>query len=244
MHFQNLLTDLGRCAEKFLKEASKYGEVIIITNSDEGWVNYSADKYCPYLLSVVKNYRVVSARTRYERFYPGQPLCWKAAAFAHEVNELYESLRDGDECASLEGTDVSSTSSQESTIDSEEDPILSGREIVSVGDSLEERTAVRIVAEQLDATSKSVKFLHAPTPMQLMGQLHMLTNHMKHVCEHKETLDLEIGTGQADYAASEYLQVNDLSYDRSVLAGMTMPEPSGAKHRKGTNQVVHASASS
>ena len=65
-------------------------QVIVITNSDEGWVKFSAERFVPYLVPVMENYRVVSARTRYEKFYPGQPLCWKAAAFAHEVNEIYE----------------------------------------------------------------------------------------------------------------------------------------------------------
>jgi hypothetical protein len=191
-------------------------QVIIITNSDEGWVNYSAERYCPYLLKVVENYRVVSARTRYERFYPGQPLCWKAAAFAHEVNEIYESLKDDDECVSMEGTDVSSTSSQESAGEMEEER-LPGREIISFGDSGEERTAVRIVSGQLDARSKSIKMISSPTPLQLIGQLSMLTNHMKFVCKNRETLDLEISAEQADRCAITYMKKNNLSYEQNVV---------------------------
>jgi hypothetical protein len=168
------------------------------------------------LLKVVENYRVVSARTRYERFYPGQPLCWKAAAFAHEVNEIYESLKDEDECASMEGTDVSSTSSQESAGELDEER-LKGREIISFGDSGEERTAVRIVSGQLDARSKSIKMIASPTPLQLIGQLYMLTNHMKFVCENRETLDLEISADQADRCASTYMKRNKLSNEHNVV---------------------------
>ena len=60
--------DVGRAAEKCLTAAAKYGEVIIITNSDDGWVDYSAETYVPNLLPVLPNYRIVSARTRYEQF--------------------------------------------------------------------------------------------------------------------------------------------------------------------------------
>jgi hypothetical protein len=180
--------------------------VIIITNSDEGWVKYSAEKYCPPLLPVIKKYRVVSARTRYEKFYPGQPLCWKAAAFAHEVNEIYEKLKDdSSSCASLEGTDVSSSSSLESMEEDER------RQIISFGDSSEERTAVNIVSGQLDAVPKSVMFMNSPSPAQIIGQLHMLTSHMDYVCHGSGSLDLQISAEQADRFARTYLLRENVS---------------------------------
>lgn len=189
-------------------------QVIIITNSDEGWVNFSAEKYCPKLLPVVAKYRVVSARTSYEKFYPGQPLCWKAAAFAHEVNEIFEQLRDdANSCASMEGTDVSSTSSMES----EEEDITPRREIISFGDSLEERTATNIVAKQLDALPKSVMFLNNPSPLQIIGQLHMLTDHMHYVCDNPKSLDLKISSDQANRFAQSYLRKHRIHYDQTLI---------------------------
>lgn len=185
---------------------SLFSQVIIITNSDEGWVKYSAEKYCPPLLPVIKKYRVVSARTRYEKFYPGQPLCWKAAAFAHEVNEIYEKLKDdSSSCASLEGTDVSSNSSLESMEEDER------RQIISFGDSSEERTAVNIVSGQLDAVPKSVMFMNSPSPAQIIGQLHMLTSHMDYVCHGSGSLDLQISAEQADRFARTYLHRENVS---------------------------------
>jgi hypothetical protein len=232
-------------------------QVIIITNSDEGWVKYSAERYLPNLIPVLKRYRIVSARTRYERFYPNQPLCWKAAAFAHEVNEHFvtveesrrllerecghagrgptssSSLPDGcPEDGSLHDLDMASTdvsSLDDSSLEGEgsicsssSSPGAGGdgivvvarhpppvpnprREIVSIGDSIEERTAVRIVSDQLDAVPKSVKFLTNPTPTQIIGQLAMMTHHMTYVCEHDADLDLEISTRQAEKCASGYL---------------------------------------
>lgn len=221
LHVQNIFDSIGKYAEKCLDEASKYGEVILITNSDDGWVKYSAERFVPYLLPCIERYRVVSARTRYERFYPNQPLCWKAAAFAHEVNEIFGSIHisaadahvitndDKAETASsvdsMVLTDDSSCSSSSSSAKSSdnESPALCEvrKEVISFGDSMEERTAVKIVANQLGAHPKSVMFLSSPNPMQLIGQLAMLTEHMKFVNEHELDLDIEISYDQAENKA-------------------------------------------
>ena len=234
---QNCLAFPTRCTHIFisfiLTLTITLFQVIIITNSDEGWVQFSAERYCPQLLPVVAKYRIVSARTRYEKFYPGQPLCWKAAAFAHEVNEIYEKLSNKQQqqqdqdaassCGSMEGTDVSSTSSMESDSSMEEEneeepesePEL--REIISFGDSNEERTAVSIVSKQLDARPKSIKFLQAPTMLQIIGQLYMLTNHMQFVFESTKSLDMHITKQQADQCAKTYLKDNNIVYDETIV---------------------------
>ncbi|KAL3765155.1 hypothetical protein ACHAWO_004333 [Cyclotella atomus] len=221
----SLFTEIEKCAEKCLAEAAKYGEVIIITNSDDGWVKYSAERYLPGLLPILKNYRIVSARTRYEKFYPNQPLCWKAAAFAHEANEHFCGVEESallDSCSKLSpdlpdmdlvSTDESSMG--EGSISSHEEspgyrqdsclPSVYRREIVSFGDSMEERTAVKIVSDQLSSTPKSVMFLSNPTPTQIIGQLTMLTHHMGFVCRNETDLDLEISQKQAEKCAAGYL---------------------------------------
>jgi len=216
VHCQTLMNEVGKAAEKCLAAAAKYGEVIIITNSDDGWVKYSAEKYVPNLLPALANYRIVSARTRYEHFYPGQPLCWKAAAFAHEVNERFgteQGNRPNDSeqsIGSLLSTDISSDDNEHFMNDgSQSKPGKSTteeyREVVSFGDSMEERTAVQIVSEQLSAIPKSVMFLTSPTPTQLLGQLAMLTSQMNFVCNHADSLDLEISPHQAQKCAEAFL---------------------------------------
>jgi len=229
LHFQNMLEELSRATEKFLLEASKYGEVIIITNSDEGWVQFSAERYCPSLLPVIAKYPVVSARTRYEKFYPYQPLCWKAAAFAHEVNEIYDTLDVGDDatsCASMEGTDVSSTTSslsessmmdEDYCIERDQDQEQEPRQIISFGDSNEERMAVSIVSGQLDAVPKSIKFMSSPSLLQIIGQLHLLTNHMQFVCESTKSLDMHITKKQANQYAETYLREERVHYDDTII---------------------------
>ena len=205
-------------------------QVIIITNSDDGWVRFSAERFVPNLVPVIEKYRIVSARTRYERFYPSQPLCWKAAAFAHEVNEIYEGESEmalNVSCESMESTDVSS---EGSLGESNGKGNRQQREIISIGDSMEERTAVRIVSGQLSATPKSVMFISSPSPMQIIGQLNMLTSHMKFVCEHGSSLDLEISPLQAQRCAESHMERNKL---REETSGAFIPRirraPSGTE---------------
>lgn len=150
--------------------------------------------------------KIVSARSNYEKFYPGQPLCWKAAAFAHEANEIFQTMDSNmcgkaERCPSLELSDVSSEDSFDSSSKSSEQ-----REIISFGDSMEERTAVRIVSDQLDSVPKSVMFVPSPTPLQIIGQLHMITNHMHYICEHRTSLDLEISQEQAQKFSESYVR--------------------------------------
>lgn len=292
-----LFREIEVCAEKCLAAAARHGEVLLITNSDEGWVMYSAERYLPKLIPVLQCYRIISARTRYEKFYPNQPLCWKAAAFAHESNEHFCTAEDAQallerECShhlhpprrgpssgvvsdgdSIEDMDMASTTTdaslhtqsddlsfEDSSLTSESPGGGGGwggdvvgdssvvpsstpsslqqqqkqslpkmsihhqcREIVSFGDSIEERTAVRIVSDQLDAVPKSVKFITNPTPAQIIGQLVMLTHHMAYVCNHPTDLDLEISNKQAEKCASGYLH-----HRRGVVNGDAPPSATGS----------------
>ena len=227
LHYQNLFKEISRCAEKCLNLACQYGRVLIITNSDEGWVNYSAERFLPHMLPILERnkdrIKIVSARTRYESFYPDQPLCWKAAAFAHEVNECFTAaskLASTKNVMWTEDDDKVSTVSN-SSFDTARDELLSEdeasdmestaavvpvppRQVLSFGDSMEERNSVRIVSEQLNATDKSVMFLQCPSPEQIIGQLAMITGHMDYICTNGERMDLEIGAHQAAKTAERY----------------------------------------
>lgn len=198
-------------------------------------------------MPVLAKYPIISARTRYEKFYPCQPLCWKAAAFAHEVNEIYDSLKNADDatsCASMEGTEVSSTSSLSDSLSMEDDYQNSSapcdgpehseqptRQIISFGDSNEERMAVSIVSGQLDALPKSIKFMNAPSLLQIIGQLHLLTNHMQFVCDSTKSLDMHITVEQADQYAEDYLRHQRLSYDESVVPNYVPRSRKGLHYR-------------
>jgi len=160
---------LERRVAACLDKACRLGSVVIITNAEQGWVEYSAERFMPKLLPVLQQLRVVSARSTYERYFPNAPLCWKAAAFAHEANLAF---------------------SEESTPGTPQPQSDAAREIISFGDSNEERTAVRIAAAQLGATHKSVKFVDLPSLEQLSKQVEAVTGWMGWVCDHASELDL------------------------------------------------------
>mmetsp|Transcript_15813 Transcript_15813/g.29217 ORF Transcript_15813/g.29217 Transcript_15813/m.29217 type:complete len:239 (-) Transcript_15813:302-1018(-) len=173
--FMVLEEAVGKC----LCEAAKLGNIIIITNAETGWVEYSSRRFMPRLLPLLEGIRVISARSSYEKFYPSAPLSWKAAAFAHEANQLFNAP----------------------TSDSEELSKGALREIISFGDSNEERTAVKIAAGQLGAVSKSIKFCDLPSPEQLVRQLETLTGWLAWVVGHGAELDLMLKASVSDLAS-------------------------------------------
>jgi len=201
-HFQNIFDELCKCAVKVLTEASKLGEVIIITSADEGWVEYSAERFAPKLLPVLEGIKVVSARSKYQKSYPKKPLCWKAAAFAHEVNEIFNNITTSFDYNSTLITEVSSASCSTSSTSSSE---RRRREIISFGDSMDERTAVKIVASQLNAFSKSVKFIQRPTPLEIVGQLSILNSQLNYICDNKKDIDVGISKLDANKSAESIL---------------------------------------
>lgn len=95
---------------------------------------------------------------------------------------------------------------------------------------MEERTAVKIVSDQLDSTPKSVMFIPSPTPLQIIGQLNMLANHMKFVCEHEDSLDLEITVDQATRFAETYWKKRRL--DSSLPGDMMKLQTKTPKRRE------------
>jgi hypothetical protein len=64
-----------------LETASQLGRTFIITNAQEGWVEYSASKWVPELLPLLKNIDIISARSRYEEHFPHDVSKWKVNAF-------------------------------------------------------------------------------------------------------------------------------------------------------------------
>jgi hypothetical protein len=56
------LKRLEKAAVNILTETMKYGEVYIITNAAEGWVEFSAKKYMPKLLKLFDKLTIMSAR--------------------------------------------------------------------------------------------------------------------------------------------------------------------------------------
>ena len=78
-----LLEALDQASSDLISKATEYGEVFIITNADEGWVEESAGTLLPRVLEVLqeKNIKIISARKGYESRYPSEVGRWKMEAF-------------------------------------------------------------------------------------------------------------------------------------------------------------------
>jgi len=64
-----------------LEVALKSGHTYIITNASAGWVEYSAAKWMPEILPMLRQVQVISARERFEAEFPDDINQWKIQAF-------------------------------------------------------------------------------------------------------------------------------------------------------------------
>jgi len=73
----------GLCAtvENTLGHAMELGEVMIVTNGVDWWVEDSCRRFLPGLLPLLGRLHVKSARHDYEPLYPGDPFAWKRETF-------------------------------------------------------------------------------------------------------------------------------------------------------------------
>jgi len=90
-----LWTDLDKLSSSVLNiltTAMSLGKVVIITNAEEKWVEYSAQKFMPELIPILRLIRIISARTEYEKKYPGKYILWKFHAMSLVVNESIKNV--------------------------------------------------------------------------------------------------------------------------------------------------------
>jgi hypothetical protein len=82
-------------AIKFVQSCLSKADVIIVTNSDQGWVEYTGGLYMPMLLKLIELSRIpiISARSLYEQFHPDDLTSWKVQAFMAEIKKRGVSLK-------------------------------------------------------------------------------------------------------------------------------------------------------
>ncbi|CAM9357627.1 unnamed protein product [Ectocarpus sp. 8 AP-2014] len=156
------LAQLERSVVKCLKNARRLGTVIIITNAESGWVELSAARFFVNVLPLLEGVPVISARSLFESQFPGSPLCWKSAAFAYMMHDHFL-----------------------------ERPQWMQKKVVSIGDSNEEKVAMRIASGQHGTmAAKSVKFITGPDPEALACQLDFVTKHLASVLSSNSDMDI------------------------------------------------------
>ena len=79
------LKKIEECVFLLLTESIEKGNVYIITNAGKGWVEYSASKFYPSILGLLKKIEIISARGEYEKIFPGNSRQWKIQAFLNLI---------------------------------------------------------------------------------------------------------------------------------------------------------------
>jgi hypothetical protein len=144
-----------------LKLALSFGEVTIVTNAENGWVELSAKKFLPNVVPLIEKLHVISARSTYEKSFPDSPLQWKLSVFQQQLGK----------------------------IGVENNPRVI-KSVLSFGDSYVEREAILKATKFLDCKTKSIKFAERPSIEQLKKQLELVANCFEDIVSHQENLDL------------------------------------------------------
>jgi len=82
------LRQIARYAREALEVAVRAGHTYIITNAGTGWVEYSAARWAPELLPILRQVRVISARDRFQASFPDDVMQWKIQAFLEVQRQL------------------------------------------------------------------------------------------------------------------------------------------------------------
>lgn len=158
---QALLDSLATSAANALRQASRLGEVVLVTNAEHGWVEMSCSKFMPALAPLLKPFRVISARSTYELQGWDSPYDWKRLAFAAEIANFCKR------------------------------PGPSQHNILSIGDSAHEREALIQATDQLQGCYvKAVKFALKPDVEQLQQEQELVASCLLDLVHHGGNLDL------------------------------------------------------
>lgn len=165
VHVHKFWPDLDRLSKTvidLINDAHNHGEVVIITAAEEGWVQLSAQKFMPELVPVIKNLRVISARTAYEKKFPGDPYKWK-----------YGSMKD-------------LVDSKKYPMYSRTNLVSFGDSLA------ERQCTIDIAKITLGMHSKTVKFSEKSTIQELTRQLDLIRSSLKYIVEFDSSLDLQL----------------------------------------------------
>ena len=84
------LKRLEDSVEDILKLAISLGKTYIITNAQDGWVEYSSQLHMPKVYELLDDIKIISARDKYEKLYPNDMDQWKVQAFLLTEEDLDE----------------------------------------------------------------------------------------------------------------------------------------------------------
>jgi hypothetical protein len=159
------LRTAARCVIRVLRRAKRLGHVIIVTNAEKGWVELSSRKFLPEVSPLLEGIMITSARSTFEPAHPESPLQWKRLAFQRHIGEFFQTT------SRYTGTEAR-------------------KNMISVGDSRQERAALFAATQGRDCWTKSLKLMERPSMEQFVKQHDMLHACLRPFADFRGTLDL------------------------------------------------------
>jgi hypothetical protein len=158
--FSAQLAIFEKAVSAVLERALVSGTVIIITNSEAGWVDLSCRKFIPSILPLLYRIKIISARSTFEHIFV-EAEEWKLAAFAQEIPIVF-----------LSKPEI------RKNIISFGDSIHERKALFKIAENL------KLIHP------KSIKFVERPTIDQLQRQLDLVGSCLFEICKKTDTLDL------------------------------------------------------
>lgn len=160
---QEQLAQLEVAVINIMREAMRFGNVVVITNAEAGWVELSGRRFLPDVIEFIRMYdiKVVSARTNFEKDFPNAPSSWKVAAFSQEVKQMFP-----------------------------QDDQLN---VLVLGDSTSERDAAHALGGRMPYSKvKTVKFVERPSIDQLMRQVQLVAQSLPDLAGYSKSFDVDL----------------------------------------------------
>ncbi len=157
------LSQLEAAVINIVREALRFGEVVVITNAEAGWVELSGRRFLPEVVDFFRanDIKIVSARTTFESDFPDAPSSWKVAAFSQEVTHMFP----------------------------DEDEL----NVLVLGDSMSERDAAHALGSRMPNTKvKTVKFVERPSIDQLMRQVQLVAQSLPDLASYSSSFDVDL----------------------------------------------------
>ena len=86
------INKLEELVKNLLELSLSKGDVYIVTNAGEGWVEDSTKKFYPNIKDILDKIEIISARKDYEKKYPNDTKLWKIGAFLNLKKRLNGNL--------------------------------------------------------------------------------------------------------------------------------------------------------
>ena len=156
------LDKLSKSVIEIIESSQLYGEVVIVTNAEKGWVETSAQKFMPELIPILSGIKIYSARTTFEKAYPDNYYMWKYMTMKDLIDK------------------------RDYPYNSKKNIISFGDSIA------ERLSAINVSKNLFNSVSKTIKFSEKSSIEELVKQIDLLRASIKYIVEYDGKLDLQL----------------------------------------------------